>query len=77
MDEIIDEFYEKLNFPSLEKLFKAISAKHKDIKKSDVKLFLDSQNETHASFKSRNKNKRNWRSYCCFISQRVLANRLF
>jgi len=46
MDEIIDEFYEKLNFPSLEKLFKAISAKHKDIKKSDVKLFLDSQNET-------------------------------
>jgi len=46
MDEIIDEFYEKLNFPSLEKLFKAISAKHKDIKKSDVKIFLDSQNET-------------------------------
>ena len=46
MNEIIDEFYEKLNYPSLEKLFKAISSKHKDIKKTDVKLFLDSQNET-------------------------------
>ena len=46
MNEIIDDFYEKLNYPSLEKLFKAISAKHKDIKKNDVKLFLDSQNET-------------------------------
>ena len=46
MNEIIDDFYEKLNYPSLEKLFKAISEKHKDIKKSDVKLFLDSQNET-------------------------------
>ena len=46
MNEIIDDFYEKLNYPSLEKLFKAISLKHKDIKKHDVKLFLDSQNET-------------------------------
>jgi hypothetical protein len=45
MNNIIEKFYEDYNFPGLEKLYKLISAKHKNISKADVKEFLGKQEE--------------------------------
>lgn len=45
MDNIIENIYLKNNFPGFENLYKLVKAEHNDIKKKDIKLFLENQKE--------------------------------
>ena len=45
-NEIIKRYYEKLNYPGTERLYKEIIKKHPSISKDDVKTFVDDQLET-------------------------------
>ena len=56
--EIIKRYYEKLNYPGTERLFKEIIKKHPSIIKEDVKIFVDDQLETQPVIKPRNKKQR-------------------
>ena len=44
-NQIIEQYYEELNYPSLAKLFKAIRVHHKNISNDEVKQYLESLNE--------------------------------
>jgi ribosomal protein L25 (general stress protein Ctc) len=45
MDNIIENIYLKNNFPGFENLYKLVKVEHNDIKKKDIKLFLENQKE--------------------------------
>lgn len=45
MEQIIEEYYEKYNFPSIEKLFKILKDDGFNIKKNEIKEYLSQQTE--------------------------------
>ena len=46
MNDIIEEYYNNFNFPSVDKLFKLLKADgHDDIKKKDIETYLNKQQE--------------------------------
>jgi spore coat polysaccharide biosynthesis protein SpsF (cytidylyltransferase family) len=45
MNDIIEQYYENFNYPSVDKLYKLLKDDNHDVKKKDVKDFLDKQEE--------------------------------
>jgi hypothetical protein len=45
MDEIIEQYYEDYNYPSVDKLYKLLKDDGHEIKKKDIKEFIDKQKE--------------------------------
>ena len=43
MNDIIENIYLKNNFPGYETLYKLVKAENNDIKKKDIKFFLENQ----------------------------------
>ena len=41
MDEIIEQYYEDYNYPSIDKLYKLLKNDGHEIKKKDIKEFID------------------------------------
>ena len=56
MDDIIEEYYNNFNFPSVDKLYKLLKADKHDIKKKDIENFLNKQEEAQV-FKEAKKSK--------------------
>ena len=57
-NKIIEEFYEKFNYPGLSTLYKNIRVKHKHISKDEVKNYLDDQTENQIFKKQPIENKK-------------------
>jgi hypothetical protein len=58
-NEIIASVYEEENYPGLERLYKIIHKTHLDIKKIDVKNFLEQQLEYQLLKSKHKKTKKN------------------
>ena len=43
MNDIIEQYYENFNYPSVDKLYKLLKDDNHNVKKKDVKDFLDKQ----------------------------------
>ena len=56
MNDIIEEYYNNFNFPSVDKLYKLLKADGHDIKKKDIETYLSKQQEAQV-FKEAKKSK--------------------
>jgi hypothetical protein len=57
MNDIIEEYYNNFNFPSVDKLYKLLKADKHDIKKKDIETYLNKQQEAPVVFKEAKKTK--------------------
>jgi len=46
MEDIIEQYYNDYNFPSVDKLYKLMKEDNHNVKKSDIKKYIDSKTET-------------------------------
>ena len=56
MNDIIEEYYNNFNYPSVDKLYKLLKADGHDIKKKDIETYLNKQQEAQV-FKEAKKSK--------------------
>ena len=67
MDEIIEEYYENFNYPSVEKLYKLLKSDGHKIKMKDIESFLSKKEEVQI-FKEQKKIKTKIRTYYIYES---------
>jgi len=74
MNNIIEEYYNNFNYPSIDKLYKLLKADGHDIKKKDIESYLNKQQEAQV-FKEAKKNQESIRTYNIIKTELYMAVR--